>query len=453
MLTKTLAFILVVAMHFSTTKALAEVTLVDQNNWKLQLSGFVEADLSLDSTRSFREVIGNTPVAVSNTANGANSRLQTSIRNSRLSFSVLPPAISDWKTKAVFEFDLLGFDPNLSATANNTESSFYNSPTFRARHTYLKSEKNDFEILFGQTWELFSWQGHYFPPTVNISPLPAVAYVRTVQMRGTKKWDLQGNALTSAIAILRPPQADSATPDIQAGLRFAYCCRSSGYMSGGASNRKLEPMSFAFSGAFRQFSIPSSNAVVTDTTNYNGSALAANIFIPILASTEKNLSNTLSLSASFTQGSGYGDQFAGFTGGTASNLLTNTANLNGRSTAQPSLDGGLGDYDVNNNFNLIQITSYNVNLQYHFPNEMPDWVSAGFGALSSDNIDSLVTSAGKTSAGTTPYNLERVYYVNYYHEFTSQIRLGAEYDYVDTRYATGIIAKDIRYQLAGYFIF
>ena len=446
---------LVSVLLLAAIKVSAEVSVIDQNNWKLQVSGFIETDLISDSTRSFREVIGDSPVATSGTANGSNGRFQTSIRNSRLSFVVTPPTLGDWKTKSVMEFDLLGYDPNVSATANNTESSLYNNPTFRVRHAYLKSESNGWEILAGQTWELFGWQSYYFTPSVSIAPLPALTYARSVQARGTKNWQLGAHILTSSIALVRPPQADANTPDLQAGLRFVFCCRGSWYMMGGSSARKIEPMSIGVSGAFRQINVPSNDGVATDTTNYNGAAVAFNVFVPIFAAFEKNLSNTLSLTASFTQGSGYGDQFSGFTGGTASNLLTNTANLNGRPAAlQPSLDGGIGDYDANNNFNLIQITSYNVNLQYHFPNEMPDWMSAGFGVLNSNNIDSLVTLAGKTSGGSNPYDQERVYFANYFHEFTPQIRMAVEYDYIDTRYGNGgVIAKDIRYQLSGYLIF
>ena len=454
MRSKYLALVLTIVVNLPVTKASSEVLLIDQNNWKLQVSGFVEADIIADSTRSFREIIGNSPVATSNSANGANARTQTSIRNSRLSFVVTPPSLNGWKNKAVMEFDLLGYNPNISATANNSEASLYNNPTFRVRHSYLKSENDGFELLFGQTWELFGWQSYYFMPSVSIAPLPGLAFARTAQLRTTKNWTFDGGTLSSAIAILRPPQSDAATPDLQAGLRWAACCRSSGYMMGGASARKLEPMSAALSATLRQINVPSNNGAVTDTTNYNGSALAANIFIPILSSSEKNLSNTLSLVASYTQGSGYGDQFSGFTGGAASNLLANTANLNGRTTAQPSLDGGIGDYDANNNFNLIQITTYNVNLQYHLPNDMPDWVSLGFGVLTSDNMNNLVTSTGKTSGGSNPYDQERVYYANYFHEFSPQTRLGAEYDYVDTRYGNGgVIAKDTRVQVSGYFIF
>lgn len=435
------------------TKSYADVILIDQNNWKLQMSGFVEADFISDSTRSFREMIGNGAVMMSNNANGANGRFQTSIRNSRLNFIVNAPLINDWKSKAVFEFDLLGFDPNISATANNTEGGFYNSPTYRARHAYFKFEKDGWEILTGQTWELFGWQSYYFIPSVSIAPLPALTYARTMQAKGVKNWDLGLGTLSSALAIVRPPQSDAGVPDFQAGLRFAFCCRGSGYMMGGGAPRKVEPMSIALSGTLRTINVASNDGITTDTTSYTGSAFAANIFIPILAATDKNLSNTLSLTASFTQGSGYGDQFANFTGGSMSNLQASN-NVNGRTTTLPSLDGGIGDYDANNNFNLVQITSYNVNLQYHFPNEMPDWVSAGLGVLSSDNMDSLVASNGLTSGKNTPYDRERVYFANYFHEFSPQIRLAAEYDYIDTEYGNGgVVAKNIRYQLSGFFLF
>ena len=443
--------------HFTVpfaSQAQAEILLLDQNNWKVQMTGFVEGDAISDSTQSFREIIGNTPVQTSGTQAGANGRFQTSIRNSRLNFTLTPPQVGEWRTKAVLEFDLFGFDPNTGANANNSEANFNNNPTFRPRHAYFKSENDGWEILVGQTWELFGWQSYYFTPSVSVAPLPALVFVRTAQVRGTKNWDLGAGILTSSIAVVRPPQADANMPDLQAGLRFAFCCRGSGYMMGGAAPRKVEPMSVALSGTVRKISVASNDGLATDMTNYTGAAVGANIFIPILAATEKNISNTLSLTASFTQGAGYGDQFNSFTGGSATNSVAAPTNLNGRLTKVPNLDAGIGDYDASNNFNLVQLTSYNVNLQYNFPNEMPDWMSAGFGVLSSNNMDSLVGTNGTTSAGGMPYDRERVYYANYFHEFTSQIRLGAEYDYIDTQYKGGaVVANDIRYQLSGYFMF
>src|SRR5690348_5604246 len=81
----------------------ASVTLLDKDQWKFLFGGFVEMDAFSDSTRSFTEVVGNNPVARSNTLAGDNGWTQFSLRNSRFSFSVLPPVTDDWKTKGYLE--------------------------------------------------------------------------------------------------------------------------------------------------------------------------------------------------------------------------------------------------------------------------------------------------------------------------------------------------------------
>src|SRR5438128_326073 len=108
--------------------ASASVTLLEKDDWKVQMSGFVEMDMFRDSKRAFNEVAGNGAVPRTGDAsfNGDNSRFQSSIRNSRLAFTVIPPQAGDWKSKGYLELDLLGYDPSPnSSEPKNSESSFY----------------------------------------------------------------------------------------------------------------------------------------------------------------------------------------------------------------------------------------------------------------------------------------------------------------------------------------
>src|SRR4051812_26689807 len=73
------------------------VTLLDKDEWKFQVGGFVETDMINDTTRSFTEVVGNGAVARSNTFAGDNGRTQFSVRNSRFAFTVLAPVQNGWK--------------------------------------------------------------------------------------------------------------------------------------------------------------------------------------------------------------------------------------------------------------------------------------------------------------------------------------------------------------------
>ena len=163
--TKVLPLTLLAAL--SANQAKAAVTLMDKDDWKVLMGGFVELDMMNDSTRSFQEVVGDRPVARGNTSSGTNGRTQFSLRNTRLAFTVLPPAVNDWKTKGYMEFDFLGFDTDATTTAPaQSEASYQTNPTLRIRHAYLSAEKDDWQILMGQYWTLFAV--HRFQ---NLSPL------------------------------------------------------------------------------------------------------------------------------------------------------------------------------------------------------------------------------------------------------------------------------------------
>src|SRR5437868_6806827 len=101
----------------------AATTILEKDDWKVQMSGFVEADAVNDSTRGFTESIGNAPVTRPGTYNGDNGRTMFSARNSRLGFTILPPVQDDWRSKGVLEFDFLGYLPAVGSGVS--ESGFY----------------------------------------------------------------------------------------------------------------------------------------------------------------------------------------------------------------------------------------------------------------------------------------------------------------------------------------
>jgi hypothetical protein len=227
--------------------------------------------------------------------------------------------------------------------------------------------------------------------------------------------------------------------------------RQSGFTGSSAGKRRLMPMSVAVSGAYRQFAIPS---VVggNDVDRFNGYAFAANAFVPILAADDKkSVSNTLSLMGEFSTGSGDGDQFSGWTGNYAQPLSSAT---NGTAKGQNiGLDAGLGDFDPAGNFHLVKLMSYNVHLQYHLPYELPDFMEVGAGELVSSNANSLVGTNGLTSLSKVPYNRVRGLFVNYFHDFTANLRTGIEYVYADTSYGSGQTNHDSRYQTSAFYMF
>ena len=441
------------ALLVCTSHADAAVSLLDKDDWKISMGGFVELDAIVDSTRSFTEVEGNSAVS-RDAVSGQTGRTQMSIRNTRLAFSVEPPTYEEWKTKGYFEFDLLGFDPTPGTPtgAPNSEAGFFNNPTFRVRHTYLSAERDGWQIMGGQYWNLLGWQPYYFMPTVQVAPITGMLYGRTGQVRVTKTVTMDNNnTLQAALGVMRPPQRDASLPGFEGGVRMAFGNRTAGFAGGSTAPQKTQPLSFGLSGALREFVIPQSPLAPTgDVTHLPGYAAVADALIPVIASADgKDPANTLVFGGEFTTGKGYGDQFAGFTGGLASPLNSSTT----APEKNVNLDSGIGGFDGSGNFQLVDIRTFNAYFQYHLPGTCRSWFSGGYGRLYSDNINTLVGVTGKTSAGNFPYDKVQVYFANWSHDVTKQIRLGVEYAFSRTEYGDTYIAHNSRYQLSAFFIF
>ena len=420
------------------------------DGWTFSFGGFAEMDAISDSSRAFREVIGNAPVPLPNTAAGGNGRFQTSVRNSRLSFTLEAPEYEGWKTKGYVESDFLGFDPapGQPNQGPNSEGGFFNNPTMRIRHAYLQGEASGWSILAGQTWQLFGWQPSYFLSLVDVSPTSGFLYGRTQQVRAMKSFGDE-TKLQFALAALRAPQADANMPDLQAGARIAFDGRKSGFTGGPAGPLKLQPMSFGASGLYRQYEVPTS-ASAGELTRFAGSALALDAFIPVLAANGgTSVGNTLSLLGEFTQGSGYGDQFAGWSGGIPQPLSQSSDPL----SKAANLDAGIGDFDANGQFQLVNLRSFAIHAQYHLPTELANFVDAGFGQLESNNMAGIARAGGKSSSGANAYDRESSWFVNFVHGFTPNLRGGIEYVYTETGYVNGEQGTNRRVQAAGWYVF
>ena len=436
--------------------ARAEITIYNQNNWRFSTSGFVETDFMSDSTRSFREIIGNAPVVQgtgTKASNGVNGRTQFSMRNSRLAFAIQAPKFGDWAPKAYFEFDFLGYNPDPGSS--NSEGALYASPTLRVRHAYLQAQSANCSLLAGQTWEVLGFQPYYFLATADVSPIPGQLYNRTVQLRVQHAYHFGSkNKLQTAIALLRPPEAESELPDLQLGARFVVGSRLSGFTGGSTGARAAQPMSFAVSGAVRRFTAPSAGGASTVENKFIGDAFAFDALVPILATHNKShVGGTLTLAGEFSTGSGYGDQLPKWTGNLANPI--STASSNPTKTILGShpldLDGGIGDYNATTqNFELVQLQTFNVQLQYHLYS--PYWVGLGYSQIVSPNMSDF-TSGGLTDSGSTGYDRDRAMFVNLFHNFTPQLRGAIEYAYADTHYVDGSHNANNRYQASVWFIF
>lgn len=429
-------------LFLTSSGAHASVTLFDKDDWKFQTSGFIEMDALNDSTRSLTEVAGNAPIDISPSYAGDNGRTMFSIRNSRLAFSATAPVQNNWKSRGYLEFDLLGYDPTPSATApSNSESSFFSNATMRIRHAYIAAETENWQIFAGQYWTLFGWDPIYVLTTASVPPVSGVLYERTPQITGIHSCNISETAkLQLGFSVSRPSQRDSSVPNLDAGARISFASRRAGFVAP-SSDFKAEPMSFAISGTGRQFVVPNAFGSTGDSNRLTGGGLAIDAMIPVIASSnEKEYGNTLSISGEFTSGSGYGDQFPGWTGNLAQTVST-------KNSTAPNLDAGQGGVDTSGNFQLVRLQSLNGQLQYHFPQGYETFATAGYGQVASNNISQLVPST------KVVYDRSETYFVNIFHDFTKQLRIAAEYDRFLTHYVTSDYPGENRFQISGWFRF
>jgi hypothetical protein len=418
------------------------VTLLDKDEWKVLMTGFMETDVIRDTTQSFTEVIGNRPVARGGSVTGDNGQLAYSGRNSRLAFTVLPPIEDTWKTKGYFEFDFLGYDPAVSATNSPTQSQadFYSNPAIRIRHSYVSADDSHWLWLVGQTWSVFGWEPTYVLSTVSVAPVAGSLYQRTAQALVVNTINIgETNKLQWAISLERPSQRDSGTPNVDAGVKYSYLGRKAGFASA-SGDINAEPLSVALSGTMRQFSIGS--ATGTGQNKVNTSAVAADVMIPVLSADGKDVSNSLTFSAEFAAGTGFGDTLPGWSGNLRQQPFTGTTGA----PSNTNLDAGQGGFDAGGNFQLVNLQTINAQLQYHLPQSA--FVTVGYGQVNAFNMTAMVTSINGVA-----YNQNQVTFANVVKDVTKQIRLAAEYDHVVTTYVDNVTPNDDRYQLSAYFRF
>jgi hypothetical protein len=159
-------------------------------SWSVTFYGFVEADYIGDSTRSYGDAIGSALVAHSYTYAGTVGRTQFSMRNTRLGFALQSPQIGNLRPSALIEGDFFGSQP--SPPTGVSEATYYDSPTFRIRHAYLKLDGGPVDLLAGQTYDVFGWQNYFFPCSAEFLGLPNQVFSRNTQIRLSRTFGADG---------------------------------------------------------------------------------------------------------------------------------------------------------------------------------------------------------------------------------------------------------------------
>lgn len=420
----------------------AAVTLLDKDDWKIQMGGFIETDIFHDSARSLTEVPGATPIDRAGSVGKENGQTVFSIRNSRLAFTILPPVANDFKSKGYLEYDLLGYDPKPASTGTtNSESGYYSNPTLRVRHAYFSSERAGYTWLVGQTWSLFGWQPNYVLTTASVPPGPGILYQRTVQLMGMKSLEVgTAGRVQIAASLARPSQRDSERPNLDAGVRWSLPSLTSGFAAS-SGDVKLESLSVGLSGTWRQFVTPQDATATSSLNKHSSQALAVDLLVPVIPARDGSPANSLTLTAEASQGTGFADEFPGWTG----NLPQFPTGAG--ATANLNLDAGQGGYD-STGFQLVQLRSFSTQLQYHLPGEMRTFATVGYAQLNAMQLGRLTAASGKVG-----YDQSSMAFVNVFHDCTKQIRTAIEYAKFSTHYTDGQTVGDERVQWTGYFRF
>jgi len=439
--------------------------------WSAALYGFIEGDFIFDSTQSFNDTAGNAQVqrpigsplpagqGVSQYA-GSNARVQFSVRNTRFGLRLRAPEVSKVRASATLEMDFLGTDPAPSGGGSSTDAAFFNNPTFRVRHAYLKVETPIVDFLIGQYWHMFGWQGAYFVPSVEIQGLPGQLYERTAQLRLSHRFHLGDTSLEIAGAALRPPSRDGGVPDFAGGVRFAFD-KWRGVQTMGATATQLAPASIAITGDYRDFRVPVFEAFPTQTVELATGAIAVDAFIPIIPATPHHRGNSLSIYGEFAYGGGISDMYTGLTGGITFPTLVNTTTFNPAPAYPQNVDNGMVILD-NNAHNLHAIIWQTAigGLQYYLPGvDGRIWIAGNYAHIESPNIDQF-TQTVAPNPGISSYTQaasvrksEDWFDANVFFDPLPSVRIGLEYACFIDHYVDGIQATNHRGQISGFFLF
>jgi hypothetical protein len=422
------------------------------HKWQVTIYGFVEADVINDSTRSYVDSIGNTLVARDEVYEGQQGRTQFSIRNSRFGFALQSPTFGGIRPSAVFEGDFFGNQPAKPPT--QSESSYFDSPTFRIRHAYLKLANDYVDVVAGQTYYLFGWQSYFFPCSLEFLPLPNEAFGRTTQVRLSHTFASDAVNVDVAVAALRPAQRDSEIPDGNAGLRLSLN-HWKGISTPGNGGTAAFPAAIGVSGTVRSFKVDAFQPPPTQASNHaTGWGLSVDALIPIIAASDSSdRGNRLTLTGSFVVGTGIADLInAG--GGASFPTLPNPAMISPPPTYTPDIDNGLVTFDNAGLLHTIDWQTFMVGLQYYLPPTGRVIVSANYTQAYSQNMAALFPLGGaEIMIFSRVAKLLRYADANVFFDVTPAVRVGASFQYSTTEYVDGATPRNLRWMGQALYFF
>jgi hypothetical protein len=406
----------------------------------VEFHGFVQSDYINDSTQSFQETVGEGSVANGGTPAGANGLTQFSLRNSRIDL-LAKDSIADWNFKGYIETDFLGI--NNGSTVADNEYKLYTQPTLRLRHAYVEGDTNDgWQILAGQWWTLFGWNMDYVLASVAEAPIMGTLYERVPQLRVQKTLgDAKGAQLQIAVNLEEPDQIISQVPNVDFGIRFLMNDIKGRFCSSTGAG-KLMPLSIGLSERNADY-YWNTNGGSTLNQNIWGSAIAADVLLPVLPAAEGKDDPSIVLTGEYTYGAGDTMPFNGGNfGGLAA--LGSDPKLPAYSGGgvNTSLDGGEAAV-LNGGLTPLLLQSYNGQIQIFLPPSIGTIFTAGYGEIFAINDSTLGGNINDDSN----------FFVNAMQDVTKEVRVGLEYSQYWTHYNAGTTPNDQRVQLSTWYRF
>jgi hypothetical protein len=403
------------------------------------LYGFAEADMIHDSTQSGNDNLGN-PVLQKTGLGADKGRTMFGIKNSRLGFKLKGPETPTLKSSGVFEID---FGGTQTAPPGGSESAYFAQPLIRARHYYLKFQTPFIDVLAGQTWHPFGWQGLAHPNTVQIQGVPGELFTRTPQLRLSHTFKSDAVDVELMAAAVRPAQRDSEIPDASGGLRVAFN-QWKGVRTAGAAGTSLDPAQIAVTGLYRHFRLPSYVAAPKETVSINGGGVAADALLPLVPAKSDRDGNALTLTAEYVYGQAISDLYSAFNGGVG--VPTTPGGMGAWSAFDA--DAGNVTYTADGTLHAVRWQTILAGLQYYVP-ALPEgmrlWFSTNYAHISSGDIDKLGNKALLHKEDWVDGNV--------FIDLNPAVRFGFEYAYTKQTFLDDTTAKNHRAQLSGFFIF
>jgi hypothetical protein len=420
--------------------------------WQLTVYGFVEVDAIADSTRSYGDSIGSALVQRDEVYEGQNGRTQFSIRNTRIGFALRAPVIGGLKPSAVVEGDFFGNQP--SRPPSMSESAYFDSPTFRIRHAYLKLESQYVDLWAGQTYYLFGWQNYFFPCSLEFLPLPNQAFGRTAQVRLGHTFESSSVNVDVAVAALRPGQRDSQVPDGNGGLRLSFN-HWKGMTTPGNGGTTALPLSLGVSGTVRAFKVDAFDRPPTQSSNHaTGWGLSVDALVPVIGAKDADdRGNRLTVTGSFVVGTGIADLVTAG-GGASFPTLPNPAMISPPPAYTPDIDNGLVTFDTRGVLHTIDWQTFMVGIQYYLPPTGRVIVSANFTEAYSKNMAELFPRGGaEIMLFSRVAKLSHYADANVFFDATPEVRLGGSFQYTDVKYIDGATPRNLRWMAQALYFF